>query len=156
MSPATSKGRGVARWILRLALAGVFLYAGVAKMRDARAFAESLTSFKMLPEALITPVALALPPTEIFAAVLSVFRGKSRRLGAFCLLAMLAIFSAALASALVRGLQVNCGCFGADRFDVLSPTKNLWVALGRDAILGVVAGVLYADARRREAAPAKL
>ena len=151
MNAVANKGRGVALWILRLALSAIFLYAGVAKMRGAQGFAESVASFRLLPGALITPTALTLPPLEILGAALALSGGRLRRIGAFCLFALLIAFMTALLSALTRGLQVDCGCFGTDHFDILSPTKNIWVALGRDMVLGAVAWVLYADARRQSA-----
>lgn len=141
-----------ARWALRLLLSGLFLYAGTVKMRDSSAFAESVASFHLLPDVLVAPVVLGLPPLEIIAALLTLVGGRWRRVGAFALTVLLLVFTAAVASALVRGLQVDCGCFGPDRLDVLSPTKNLWFALGRDAVLVAIAGFLYADSM--SAAPA--
>lgn len=137
-------GRGV-RWALRLLLSGLFIYAGAVKMRDAHAFAESVASFRLLPDVLVVPVTLGLPPLEILAAGLALCTGRWRRVGALCLWALLLVFTAAVASALMRGLQVDCGCFGPERLDVLSPTKNLWFALGRDVVLAAVAGFLYVD-----------
>ena len=137
------------RWALRLALSGLFVYAGAVKMRDARAFAESVASFRLLPDALITPTALTLPPLEIFSALLALTRGRWRRLGAFAIGVLLMVFMATLASALARGLTVDCGCFGPDRLDVLSPTRNLWLALSRDAVLAAVAWWLYSEAKKR-------
>lgn len=131
------------RWTLRLLLSGVFAYAGALKMRDASAFAESIASFRLLPDILVTPVALTLPPLEITAAMLALGADRWRRAGAFCLLVLLLIFTAVLSTALARGLQVDCGCFGPDRLDFLNPMRNLWLALGRDVALAVVAWFLY-------------
>lgn len=139
-----SAGKAV-RWTLRLLLSGLFVYAGAVKMYDARAFAESVASFRVLPDALVTPVALSLPPFEVLAAVVALFAGRWRRAGAFCMLILLLVFTVVVTSALARGLQVDCGCFGPDRLDVLSPTRNLWFALGRDVALVAVAGFLYAN-----------
>ncbi len=135
-------------WVLRLGLSGIFIYAGAAKMRDAQSFAESIASFQILPGQTITPAALTLPPMEILAAAMALADGTLRRAGAFSLFLMLTVFVVALASALARGLHVDCGCLGGDRLDLLSPTKNLWVVLGRDLALGTVAWLLYADARQ--------
>lgn len=136
------------RWGLRSLLAGLFVYAGAVKMRDAHAFAESVASFRLLPGALITPVALTVPPLEILAALLSLTVGRWQRAAAFCLVVLLLIFTGVLVSALARGLTVDCGCFGPDRLNILSPTKNLWFALARDGVLVGVAAFLYTDGRR--------
>ncbi len=135
------------RWVLRSLLSGLFIYAGAVKMRDAGAFADSVASFRLLPSVLVTPTTLTLPPLEVLAALLALTAGRWRRTGAFCLAVLLAVFVAALASALVRRLTVDCGCFGPDRLDMLTPTKNLWFALGRDAVLGVMAWWLYVESR---------
>lgn len=140
----TNVGAAV-RGVLRILLSGLFTYAGISKMYDVRAFADSVASFHLLPDVLLPVAALTLPPLEIAAALLVLSVGRWRQAGVFCLLALLAIFTVALASALARGLPVDCGCFGTSHFDPLSPTKNLWLALGRDLVLGVAAGWLYAD-----------
>ena len=137
----------IAVWMLRLLLSGVFIYAGAAKICDPHAFSESIDSFRLLPTVLINLAAFTLPPLEILAGLLALLGGRLRRAGAFCLLAMLAIFLGALAQAQARGLSVDCGCFGADKFDVLSPTKNLWIAMARDVALGTAAWFLYVAAR---------
>lgn len=147
MTVGVSKIRKVASWAGRLVLSGVFIYAGAMKMHDPHGFAENVASFHLLSEGLVTPVTLTLPPLEILAALLALSAGLWRRAGAFCLLALLIVFTAALASALARGLQVDCGCFGADRLDILSPTKNLWFALSRDVALLGLAWFLYTDSQ---------
>ena len=126
-------------------LSGLFAYAGAVKMRDAGAFAESVASFRLLPDVLIAPVALGLPPLEVLAALSALAGGRWGRAGAFALMILLLVFTAAVASALARGLPVDCGCFGPDRLDVLSPPKNLWFGLARDVALVAAAGFLYAD-----------
>ncbi len=148
MNPAAWKGGPAILWFLRLALSGIFIYAGASKLRDPSAFAESIASYQLLPAVLIDPAALTLPPLEIFAGVLALIDGRLRRIGAFGLLTMLAVFLVALASAQSRGLSIDCGCFGADKFDALASTKNLWIALLRDAVLLVTAGGLYVASRR--------
>ena len=130
-------------WTLRLGLSGVFIYAGALKVLDTRSFAESVASFQLLPAPLIDPVALTLPMLEILAGVAALGGGRWRRVGAFGLLAMLAAFVLALTTARVRGLNVDCGCFGASALDALAPTKNHWPAILRDVVLGAVAWVLY-------------
>lgn len=148
MNRARWTGGQTALWLLRATISGIFIYAGAVKMRDPHAFAESVASFRLLPQILISPAALTLPPLEILAGIAALAGRNLRRAGAFCLLALLIVFLAALASAQARGLTVDCGCFGADKFDVLSPSKNLWIAQARDVALAVAAWVLYADSRR--------
>lgn len=65
-----------------------------------------------------------------------------RRLGAFSVIILSSIFCLALLSTLLRGIQVDCGCFGSGKPSIL----KTWLALGRDIILLTVALLLY---RRR-------
>ena len=131
-----------------MALAGVFVYAGALKIRDPHTFAESVASFHLLPPTLINPTALTLPVLEVLCALASLGSGRWRRVGALGLLTMLVVFILALATAWARGLNVDCGCFGAREFDVLAPTKSHGVAILRDMVLGAVAWRLYvADGR---------
>ncbi|MGH7842998.1 MAG: MauE/DoxX family redox-associated membrane protein [Candidatus Binataceae bacterium] len=122
---------------LRLGLGGAFVYAGWVKAQDPVGFADSVASFALLPAALISPFALALPIFE-FAAGLLLLAGWPRRLGAFALMLLTAVFCVALVQALARGLTVNCGCFGPS-----ASTSNPWLDLARD--LAILAGcfILY-------------
>lgn len=100
-------------------------------------FADSIATFQILPRVLIVPVALGLPPLEILSGVL-VLSGWWTRVGALAVAILTAIFCVALASALVRGLSINCGCFGGTGY-VLPPSLELAQDI---AILGLAAIVL--------------
>jgi|YelNatPaOPRAMG01_1025707.scaffolds.fasta_scaffold06426_3 putative oxidoreductase len=100
------------RWgelAIRLVVGGVFLYAGAVKISNPLQLADSIWSFQILPRALVTPLALGLPPFEILAGAMLV---AGWRVGALAVAVATAIFSAAFASTLARGIAVDCGCFG--------------------------------------------
>jgi putative oxidoreductase len=95
----------------RTLLAAVFVYAGVSKALDPAQFAEAIDRYRILPWPLAAGLGLYLPWLEIVAGV-AVFSGRLR-LGALGIMAGLGwIFVVAIASALVRGLDITCGCFG--------------------------------------------
>ena len=97
----------LARW----ALAGIFLAAAVPKILDPTGFASDISHFAVLPDALVNPMAIALPWIEAVAA-LALLSGFAAE-GALLLVNLLmAVFLAALAQAWIRGLDINCGCFG--------------------------------------------
>jgi len=124
-------------WLVRLAgmgVGGVFIYAGSLKIGAPLAFADSVASFRLLPVALINPVALSLPIFEILVG-LSLIVGVRRRACAMMIAVMCGFFAVALIQALARGIEVDCGCFGGG---VPSTVKTVW-ALGRDLILGALA-----------------
>ena len=133
-----------ALFLCRTLLAIVFLWAGVAKLLAApAAFADGIDAFRLVPVWLVGPLALALPPFEILTGV-ALLTGRPRRLGAFCALALAAVFLAALIAAAARGIAVDCGCFGAGTSWLpLTAVQRLWFDLGRDLALLVAALGLY-------------
>jgi putative oxidoreductase len=124
----------VAEWGLRLGVGGAFIYAGWLKAEDPVGFADSVATFAILPSWLISAFALALPMFEIVAGVLLVINWP-KRLGALALTLLTAVFCIALVLAIVRGLDINCGCFGPS-----ASTTNPWVDLTRDLLI-VLGGV---------------
>lgn len=130
------------RWIYPGAcwlLGGLFIYAGIIKAISPLEFADSIAAFELLPPEIINLVALSLPILEIVSGFLLI-TGWQRRLGTFCILCLTLVFAAAIISALARGLNINCACFGEDGV----PTRfKLWLALGRDALLFGFALCLY-------------
>jgi uncharacterized membrane protein YphA (DoxX/SURF4 family) len=109
--------------LLRYQLAAVFLFAAWQKLkwapgRDAagpQQFVNAIKSFKLpewVPDFLIKFGAFAMPWTEAICAVLLIL-GLFTRAAAVVTGLMLAFFTAAVASAIVRGLNMeHCGCFG--------------------------------------------
>ena len=105
-------------------------------MQDPASFASAISHFKILPGQLVSLVALGLPPFEILSAVLLAV-GPWKRLGAFNIFALCLVFLVALVSAAVRGIELNCSCFGAARGEPVG------VAISRDVVLLAVSLVLY-------------
>ena len=104
----------VAPWLAtaaRLLLAGVFVVAGALKLPDPAAAVRAVRAYRLLPEALVGPVAFGLPVVEI-AVGLALLIGVFVRTAAIVSALMLAVYIAGVASAWARGLQIDCGCFG--------------------------------------------
>jgi uncharacterized membrane protein YphA (DoxX/SURF4 family) len=59
--------------IVRLALAALFIYAGVIKLFDPQAFAAIISSYDLVPEALLPVFAVGLPVIETAAGLALVF-----------------------------------------------------------------------------------
>jgi len=96
----------------RLALAVVFLWAAIAKLRDPwMLFAMQLDTMHVLPEAGVTLVARTLPWFELLLGVLLVTGLKLRYVGSLATALLVAFFSVMLILYL-RGFQGDCGCFG--------------------------------------------
>jgi uncharacterized membrane protein YphA (DoxX/SURF4 family) len=97
----------------RLALAGVFLAAAAPKLADPAAFAAAIANYRVFPDALTHVIATVVPALELVGA-LALLAGRWRRGGALLLGALLVAFTGLLAASLARGLDISCGCFGAE------------------------------------------
>ena len=97
--------------VCRLGLAAIFAAAGAMKLRDVHGFAYDLHLFGLTPWALSKPLAFYLPGLEMVTAI-ALFIPRLRLGALFAVLGMGAAFSAAIASAWARGLDLSCGCFG--------------------------------------------
>lgn len=121
-----------------IAMAAIFTYAGIDKIRDPLSFADSVAGFAILPAVLINLLALGLPPFEI-ASGLMLLGPWTRRVGALAVAVLSVIFFTALASALLRGLTLDCGCFGTG-----APSRpRMWLELALDAVLFSAALFVY-------------
>ncbi len=132
-------------WICRYALALVFLWAAVEKGKDPYAFAASIYAYRVVPPGVATVMAIAMPAVEILAA-LALMTGFLWRGSALVLGGLLLAFSVALFQAILRGIDISCGCFGKD-----SSPVSFWL-IARNALLVLAAlFALRMDHRRASA-----
>ena len=129
------------RWlerVVRFALAAVFIYGGVIKLFDPKAFAATISTYDLVPEALLPVVAIGLPLIETVAGVALIF---NRIWGYHLITALLAMFVFVLGYGVLGNLNVDCGCFGAEELD---KQAGLRTAFYRDLVLiGVIMPYLY-------------
>ena len=112
--PTTSRSQRLAPWVstaVRLLLAGVFLAAGAIKAIDPASSVAAVRAYELLPPSLETLVGWGLPFAEIALGLLLVIGAFTRALAVASALVLLT-FIAAVVSAAVRGLSIDCGCFG--------------------------------------------
>ncbi|HEY2899450.1 MAG TPA: MauE/DoxX family redox-associated membrane protein [Polyangia bacterium] len=123
--------------LLRLALAAVLIVAGTLKLRDPTAFATEISNYQLLP-ALAPYLAAALPVTEALVGVaLLVFPAAWRRSAALAAAALFAMFLLAVGSAYLRGINIECGCFGTGGGPITALTllRNLLLIAAALAVL---------------------
>ena len=132
-------------WLGRLLLGLVFIYAAALKMASPQEFADSIAAYQILPFTVINLAALALPLFELSCGLL-VLTGFFLRVGLLGLLGLLVVFAAATIAALLRGLSVDCGCFGPHSWFDTAP----WVVLLRDGILLAITAFLYVYVQGRK------
>ena len=127
----------VSRVVLRLLVAALFLFAAITKLFDPSSFAQQIANYQLTPWPATAVLSVFLPALELCVGIcLLLGRGES---GALVWLAiLLMIFSAALLSAIVRGLSIDCGCFGRS----VENTGTLWPLI-RNLALFVVTGFLW-------------
>jgi uncharacterized membrane protein YphA (DoxX/SURF4 family) len=108
-------------WTGRLVLAGIFIYAGYAKLTMGRHprpsvgvalsfFALQVDSYQILPPWGVKFVANTLPFAEIGLGLLLLIGWRFRLWATLVTLIMLGFFIAVVRS-YALGLQINCGCF---------------------------------------------
>ena len=97
--------------ILRILLAGFFIWSGVVKLVDLKAFVETVANYQLLDRPLDAYVGYFVPWLEVFVG-LAVLSGIFLRAGLFLYGGMLLCFSAAIIWVWSQGLNINCGCFG--------------------------------------------
>ena len=134
-------------WLLRLALGGVLVYAAFPKLAEAHAFAGAIARYRLLPATFNQILAVTLPWIELAAGMLLVLRLWVRP-AALLAAGLAVIFTLAVGSALARGLDITCGCFGTEG----GARVGAWV-LALD--LGLLAGAWVVYRLERETGPRK-
>lgn len=122
----------------RVVLGGLLLWAGLVKVGDQQGMALAIDSYELLPDAMVRPLAAALPWLEIVLGAFLIL-GLFARFSAIATGALLVAFLIGMVQAKARGLAIDCGCFGGG-----GPGQGVgWFDIGRDlALLGVVGLVL--------------
>ncbi|MCK4414851.1 MAG: DoxX family protein [Candidatus Eisenbacteria sp.] len=128
--------------LCRLVLAGVFLLAAIGKLENPFAFATSIYAYRVIPASLALIVGVVMPAIEILAAA-ALVSGVLWRGGAVVLGGMLIVFIAALFQAIVRGIDIDCGCFGSE-----SSSVSFWLIARNYLLLLLALCPLVLDARR--------
>jgi uncharacterized membrane protein YphA (DoxX/SURF4 family) len=97
----------VARWLL----GALLVAAGALKIGHPVDLASAIAGFRLLPPELVAPLAVILPYFEVLLG-LYLLAGLFTRVAAWVAAAQFVIYAAAIASAVLRGIPANCGCFG--------------------------------------------
>jgi uncharacterized membrane protein YphA (DoxX/SURF4 family) len=137
----------VLAWACRVALSGVFIYAGYTKVQAELQFAAAIAAYQLVPDQFLLPVATYLPWLEIVLGILLLTSLKTRWVAGFAA-GLLAFFIVILTITYLRGIEANCGCFGIG--ERISP-----LTIARDSLFLVPAVFLMlAPVSRRQPATA--
>ena len=138
------------RWLIGL----VLIWAAAGKLAHPLVFFASLLAYRIpLPEPALRTVAIVLPWTELACGVLLVARRRSP--GAAALATVLfVVFALATGQALLRGLDISCGCLDLGPLGVRPDSsagrilESAGFACGRAVALAIAGGAVL----RRERA----
>lgn len=136
---------GWAGLLARLVVGGVWVVAGGLKVTDPDASIEAVRAYELLPGTLVEPVGLALPAVELVVG-LALIVGALTRGAAIVSALLFVLFIVAIASVWMRGIEIDCGCFGDGGAEPGAASNYPW-EIARDAAL--LAASVYVVAVRR-------
>jgi putative oxidoreductase len=98
--------------VFRVVLGGLFIYAGAVKIAAPLDFAQSVRNYQLVGQSLSFFAALVLPWLEVLAGAFLI-AGIWKRGAALVISGLLVFFIALTVATMLRGLDIECGCFGA-------------------------------------------
>jgi len=119
---------------IRIVLGALFIWAAVTKLPDMAGFAQDVANYRVVPAALVPLVASAVVGIELLGGIALVV-GVMERAAAAVIAGLLVVFTAFLSQALLRGIDLRCGCFGGDE-----PAS--WWTVARDLVMLAAAVVV--------------
>jgi uncharacterized membrane protein YphA (DoxX/SURF4 family) len=128
--PAVKSSRPSIFLAVRLLLGTAFLYAGTIKALDVTGFARQVAAYQIMPYAFNDLAAAILPYVEILCGAL-LLCGLRVRPALLVLGGMNLCFMIALLSVMLRGMDIDCGCFNSSG----GSHTGAGVALVRDLVL---------------------
>lgn len=96
--------------IARIIVGLMFIIVGVAKVANGAEFAEEIRNYQILPNFILNISAISVAWIELIAGILILF-GIETKANALIILSMLIIFTTAVGIAMIKGLNINCGCY---------------------------------------------
>lgn len=97
--------------VIRFLIGALLIAAGALKAGHFNDLAAAIATFRILPESAIAPLAVLLPFFEIGVG-LYLIAGLFTRAVATIACIQFVVYAAAIASAVVRHIPADCGCFG--------------------------------------------
>ena len=97
--------------LCQVAIALVFLLAAITKIGDAGTFARQIHNYRLVPFGLENLLAITLPWVELLMGLAILLRVQPRA-GSAVGAGLMALFLVVVGAAVVRGLDIECGCFG--------------------------------------------
>jgi len=96
----------------RFVVGGVFIWAGILKILNPLDFAQNIANYRVFPQVISFSLALVLPWIEVLSGFFLI-AGIFRKASALLISCLLVGFLVLIFSAILRGLDIDCGCFGS-------------------------------------------
>jgi putative oxidoreductase len=132
-----TKVEAVAARVIRVILGSIFVVAGALKLMNPAAFAVVISHFRILTPLYPAYAALYLPWLEISSGLMLIM-ARALPGASLVLMVLCIVFLLGLGSASLRGLDIECGCFGNG-----IASSSIPIALFRTVVLGVAAMFVY-------------
>jgi len=109
---------------IRLLVGLMFVTAGLPKIMDPKHFVTEIFNYQLMPDIFLNPIAIIIPWVEVIAGIMLI-AGVKVKANSAIIGTLLFIFIIMVSSAILRGLEINCGCFGKDKVVVVNWGKVL-------------------------------
>ena len=106
----TLSQRSVIALLCRVILGVILVYASIDKIVHPAEFAKAIGNYNVLPFGLENLLGIVLPILELLVGICLVF-GIMLDGSAIITAGMMTVFIIALSQAMIRGIDINCGCF---------------------------------------------
>jgi putative oxidoreductase len=111
----------------------IFLLSSVTKVFETAKFMDSIAGYKIVPQMFLYPMALIIPWVQLVCGLLLMLDVYPKS-NAFVLSGLLTVYTIAITSAFIRGIDMDCGCFDLmiglpDRVGIFAIVRDL-VLLG--------------------------
>lgn len=126
-------------WVARLIVGGIFVWSGAAHLSNPYYFLSTVYQYELTSAPVGAVIASFLPFLELVLAVCLLGSLCSRPAWLVTSLLLLC-FVGVQASALVRGLQISCGCFGPEINRPVDATSLSFTAAL--AVLSIIAAII--------------
>ena len=127
-------------FVLRLYLGIIFIYSSAENLLNPQPFATAVDNYKILPRPLINSFAITLTWVEFATGCFLITGLFAPSAGLLSTVLYLAFF-VAISSAVMRGLDINCGCFNLNHAAKAGEDKVSW-AHASIRLTGVALSVL--------------
>ncbi|NOZ03937.1 MAG: DoxX family membrane protein [FCB group bacterium] len=128
--------------LFRIIIGGVLIYASITKIADPAVFARDIGNYHFLPFGLENLMALILPWVELLAGI-GLILGVMVDGSALLSMGMMAVFIIAIAQAILRGYDIECGC-GLKEGQMVGLDKLI-----EDTVYFILSWLIYKRSNRR-------